>query len=191
MGSVNRILIDVPETFETDRLVISIYENGDGEAYYRVLQGNLEHLQEEVSDCHALRSVDDAEAYVREKRIAWLARERFVAKIVEKSNDRTIGQLWIEPKWERTTFEIGYFLEEASLGRGYASEAVRGAMEFLFTGLEANKLEILTKATNQKSIAVAERCGFVKEGQLRERSRTNAGEAVDLLVFGLLRSEFR
>lgn len=188
---MNPILFDIPEGFETERLVISIYENGDGGELYALLRSNCEHLQEEVPLSRSATSIEDAEAYVREKRLAWLSRERLVPKVVEKSSGRIIGELWLEPKWEKMIFEVGYFLEEASLGRGYATEAVMGAVSFLFTELESRKLEILTKATNEKSIAVAERCGFREEGRIRERSRTNAGEAVDLLVFGLLRSEYQ
>jgi RimJ/RimL family protein N-acetyltransferase len=62
-------------------------------------------------------------------------------------------------------------------------------IEFLFTDLVTNKLEIHTKATNSRSVCVVERCGFTRESQLRERSRTNEGEAVDLLIYGLLRSD--
>ena len=68
--------------------------------------------------------------------------------------------------------------------------AVKRMIEFLFKELGANKLEIHTKATNSRSIAVAERCGFTKEAHIRERGRTNEGAVVDLLYFGLLRSEF-
>jgi RimJ/RimL family protein N-acetyltransferase len=185
------ILRDIPEGFATERLAVSIFEIGDGEEYYRLLRDNAAHLDEEVSESHELGSVDDTEAYLRGKRIEWLSRERFVPKIVEKSSGRIIGQLWIEPRWEKGIFEIGYFLGESSMGRGYATEAVKGAMGLLFTDLGAGKLEILTKATNEPSIAVARRCGFLEEGRLRERSRTNTGEAVDLLVFGMLRTEYR
>ena len=184
------ILLDIPERFETERLFISIYENGDGKAFYQLLQSNYEHLQEEVREARSIKAIDDAEAYVRGKRINWLSRERFVPKIVEKSTGKMIGQLWIEPKWEKMIFEIGYFLEENSQGKGFITEAVNKVMEFLFSELKANKLEIHTKATNGKSIGVAERCGFTKEAHLRERVKTNEGEIVDMLIFGLLRSEF-
>jgi RimJ/RimL family protein N-acetyltransferase len=182
------ILLDIPERFETKRLLISAYENGDGEEFFQLIQSNYSHLQEELSEIHTLNSIEDAEEYVRYKRIAWLSRERFVPKIVEKSTGRMIGQLWIEPKWDRMIFEIGYFVEEKSQGKGYITEAVKKTMEFLFNELRANKLEIHTKATNLKSAGVAERCGFTKEAQLRERGRTNEGEVVDLQIFGLLRS---
>jgi ribosomal-protein-serine acetyltransferase len=184
------ILLDIPEQFETERLVISIYANDDGEEFFRLLQANYNHLQEEISETHTFKTVDDAEEYVRQKKIAWLSRERLVPKIVEKSTGKMIGQLWIEPKWDRMLFEIGYFVAEKSQGKGNITEAVKRMIEFLFTELGANKLEILTKATNTRGIRIAERCGFTQEAHLRQRTRTNDGEVVDLLIFGLLRSEY-
>ena len=185
------ILLEIPEKFETERLLISIYENGDGKEFYQILQSNYSHLQEELSEAHTLKSIEDAEEYVRYKKVAWLSRERLVPKIVEKSTGKMIGQLWIEPKWDRMIFEIGYFIEERSQGKGYVTEAVKKIIEFLFTDLDANKLEIHTKATNSESIGVAERCGFTKEAQIRDRGRTNEGEVVDLQIYGLSRSEFQ
>lgn len=187
---VKPILLEIPESFETERLLVSIYEQGDGEEFYQFLQANYNHLQEELSETRTLQTIEDAEAYIRCKKVAWLSRERLVPKIVEKATGRMIGQLWIEPKWERMIFEIGYCIEEKSQGNGYITEAVKKIIEFLFIELKANKLEIHTKVTNSKSIGVAERCGFVKEAQLRERGRTNEGEVVDLQIYGLLRSEY-
>ena len=184
------ILLEFPEKFETERLELSIYENGDGAEFYQLLQTNFDHLAEEVSDVHELKSIVDAEEYVRYKRVAWLSRQRLVPKIVVKSTGEMVGQLWIEPHWNRGIFEIGYFLGEKFQGNGYITEAVKHISEFLFTELKAEKLEIHTKVTNPQSIGVAHRCGFIQEAQIRKRSRTNAGEPVDLLYFGLLRDEF-
>jgi ribosomal-protein-serine acetyltransferase len=183
------ILLDIPEVFNTQRLLISIHEYGDGEEFFKLIQSNYEHLQEELREVHTIKSIEEAEEYVRQKRIAWLSRERFVPKIIEKSTGRMIGQLWIEPNWGRMIFEIGYFIEAKSQGKGYITEAVRKMIEFLFRELGANRLEIRTKATNTKSAGVAERCGFTKEAQLRESGRTNEGKAVDMLTFGLLKSD--
>jgi RimJ/RimL family protein N-acetyltransferase len=144
-----------------------------------------------VNEPHTLRSVDDAEEYIRHKKVSWILRERLVPKIVEKSTGNMVGQLWIEPKWDRMIFEIGYFIEEKSQGRGYITESVKKIIKYLFNDLGANRLEIHTKATNSRSIAVANRCGFTKEAHLRERSRTNEGMVVDLCIFGLLRREYQ
>lgn len=185
------ILLDIPERLETKRLIISIYDDGDGEEFFRLLQSNYNHLQEEMSEINTLRTIEDSEEYIRYKKADWILRERLVPKIVEKSTGRMIGQLWIEPKWSRMIFEIGFFIEEKSQGKGYITEAVKKTMAFLFKELGANKVEIHSKATNAKSIGVAKRCGFTKEATLRERGRTNEGEVVDLQIYGLLRSEYR
>ena len=185
------ILLDIPDSFETERLLISIYAVGDGNEVYELIRSNYDYLREEVSEFSAIKSIEDAEEYVRLKRIAWLSRERFVPKIVDKATGRIIGELWIEPKWDRMIFEIGYLIQEESQRNGYVTEAVKRMIEFLFTELGANKLEILTKVSNSRSVGIALRCGFTKEAQLRQRSRTSAGEAVDLEIYGLLRSEFR
>ena len=136
------ILLDIPEEFETDRLIISIYESGDGEEFYQILQLNYDHLQEELGEIHELKSIEDAEEYIRYKRVDWLSRKRLVPKIVEKSTGKMIGQLWIEPKWDRAIFEIGYFVDEKSQGKGYITEAVNRIIKFLFVELEAEKIEI-------------------------------------------------
>jgi ribosomal-protein-serine acetyltransferase len=183
------ILLEVPEKFETERLLIANYEEGDGNEFYQLIQSNYDYLREELTEIKTLQSMEDAEEYVRFKRIAWLSRERLVPKIVDKATRRMIGQLWIEPKWDRKIFEIGYFIEEKSQGNGYVTEAVKRITRFLFTELDADKLEIHTKASNSRSIGIALRCGFTKEAQLRERGRTSAGEAVDMQIYGLLRSE--
>jgi ribosomal-protein-serine acetyltransferase len=77
------ILLDIPDRFETERLLVSPYENGDGEEFFRLLQANYDHLQEELSEIHTIKTVDDAEEYVRHKKVAWLSRERLVPKIIE------------------------------------------------------------------------------------------------------------
>ena len=187
---MNPILLDIPEKLETERLIVSMYQLGDGEELYHIFKSNVQHLEEEVSEVHSILTVKDAEAYVRGKRIEWLSRRRLVPKILEKSTGKMIGQLWIEPKWERMIFEIGYFLDADRQGKGFTTEAVNKAADFLFTQLNANRLDIHTKATNKRSIAVAERCGFKKEAQLRQRGRTNSGEAVDIVIYGLLRREY-
>ena len=172
------IVVRVTEKFN-DRSEAGIEKYGTTLAANKGPRGYwLNHLQEELGETKTLKTIEDAEEYVRIKHIAWLSRERLVPKIVEKTTGRMIGQLWIEPKWDRMILEIGYFVEEKSQGNGYVTEAVKKMIEFLFTGLGANKLEIHAKATNTRSTGVAKRCGFTKEAQLRERGRTTFNRKV-------------
>ena len=111
------ILPDVREKFETKQLLISIYVNGDGAEFFQLIQSNFSHLQEELREIHTIKSIEDVEEYVRYKKVAWIARERFVPKIIDKVTGRMIGQLWIEPKWDRMMFELGDFLKKQARGR--------------------------------------------------------------------------
>jgi len=93
MITMKPILLEIPERFETQRLIISLYENGDGEEFYQILQSNVDYLQEELNEVGELKSIEDAEKYVRCKKVTWLSRKRLVSKIFEKSTGKMIGQL--------------------------------------------------------------------------------------------------
>jgi hypothetical protein len=80
--------------------------------------------------------------------------------------------------------EIGYALEKGEEGKGFASEAL-GLVECEMKRLGFNKLIISCNSNNSRSIKVAERNGFHREGLLIQDCIEN-GEFRDSLVFGKL-----
>ena len=107
--------------------------------------------------------------------------------MIEKESNKMIGQIWIEPlKWDLMIFEIGYFLEKASTRKGYATEAVKRSVAFLFEVLKASKVEIHYDSNNIRSGFVAERAGFIKEAHIKNRSKLRDGSIVDRIYYGLL-----
>lgn len=80
--------------------------------------------------------------------------------------------------------EIGYALEKGEQGKGFASEAL-GLVEKEMILLGFNKLIISCNAENSRSIRVAERNGYRREGLLVQDCIEN-GEFRDSLVFGKL-----
>jgi RimJ/RimL family protein N-acetyltransferase len=87
-------------------------------------------------------------------------------------------------------FAIGFFVDEEHEGQGYVTEAVRAVMGFIFQHLEAHRVRIACDDTNLRSRRVAERCGLVLEGHIRETKRNADGTLSGTSHFGLLRSEF-
>lgn len=85
--------------------------------------------------------------------------------------------------------EIGYFIGSDFAGRGIVSLAVRAVLAHCFESLQLNRIELRCASTNARSIRMAERLGFVREGLLRQHECLH-GAFVDQLVYGLLRSEF-
>jgi len=74
-------------------------------------------------------------------------------------------------------------------GRGFITEAVQATLRFIFEHLGAHRVRIHCDDTNERSYRVAERCGFVREGHIRENKRHPDGTKSGTLYFGLLKSE--
>jgi len=189
---LHKLLPDIPTRLDTERLTVRKYAEGDGRGLYLLLErnGNREFLRENVEEVSLIKSEEEAEIKVRKHSAEWFARDRFVMGIWLKSNDKCVGQIWIEPKnWEVPSFEIGWFLDKGYQGRGIAEEAARRSLELLFSNFNAHKVIAITRDTNFKSIKLIERLGFRREGHLRE-SGIEDGKRYGLLYYGMLRTEF-
>jgi RimJ/RimL family protein N-acetyltransferase len=177
---------------DTERLIIRKYAEGDGRELYLLLErnNNRQLLKRNVEEVSAIKTETEAETRVRKRSAEWIARDRFVMGIWLKSQSMYVGEIWIEPKkLEVPSFEIGWFLDQGYQGRGFATEAVRRSLKFLFNNLEAHKVIVITRDTNPKSYRLAERLGFHREGHLRE-SRIENGKRYGLIYYGMLKSEF-
>jgi RimJ/RimL family protein N-acetyltransferase len=189
---LHKLLLDIPTRLDTERLTVRKYTAGDGRALYLLLErnNNREFLRENVEEVSSLNTESEAEIKVRKHAAEWAARDRFVMGIWLKSEDKYVGEIWIEPKkWEVPSFEVGWFLDQGYQRRGIATEAARRAVEFLFNNLSAHKVIVITRDTNPRSQKLAERLGFRREGHFRE-ARIEKGKRYGLLYYGMLRTEF-
>jgi [ribosomal protein S5]-alanine N-acetyltransferase len=85
---------------------------------------------------------------------------------------------------------MGYCLDDAAWGRGYAKEAARALLQWAFNALDLNRVQAETDTRNVASARVLEKLGFLREGTLREDCTVN-GEVSDSWVYGLLRRDWR
>ena len=188
---MHKMLLEIPSSLETERLLIRCYQHGDGKSLFSLVDKNREHLKGHADYATEIMDETQAEIKIRELAANWVARTRFVMGIWEKDNIHTyVGEIWIEPaKWDVPSFEIGWFLDKDHEGKGFATEAAKASIAFLFEDLNAHKVVAKARETNTKSCRVAERCGFVKEGLLRDNARV--GDAwVGLLCYSMLKSEY-
>jgi Acetyltransferases, including N-acetylases of ribosomal proteins len=84
---------------------------------------------------------------------------------------------------------LSYLIYPEYRGRGYASEALRLIVRYLFAnrpGMNRARLDI--HPDNAPSIRVAEKSGFTLEGRIRQ-GWFHRGSWQDTLIYGLLRSE--
>jgi RimJ/RimL family protein N-acetyltransferase len=87
----------------------------------------------------------------------------------------------------RQRAEVGYWLLEASRGRGVATRVARAlALHALANGVE--RVEAVVRTDNIASQRVLERAGFTREGILRSLLRHD-GRRVDAAIYSLLPGE--
>lgn len=59
---------------------------------------------------------------------------------------------------------LGYHLDEKHLHKGYITEAVTESMKMLVELMNIHRIEAFILPENEASLAVVERCGFMREG---------------------------
>jgi len=190
---MHKMLLDIPTRIQTERLYLRCYALGDGPWYYAMSQKNRAHLTpfESENVVMTIKSEEDAEITVRELAADWVARNCFFMGAFDRRTDEFVAQIYIGPvDWALPEFIVGYFADVDHQGRGYVTEAVRAALEFIFGHLQAHRVRVECDDTNVRSIRVAQRCGMKQEAHFRENKRNPDGTLSGTLIFGLLRSEF-
>jgi aminoglycoside 6'-N-acetyltransferase len=85
--------------------------------------------------------------------------------------------------------EVGFGIPEVNArGEGYAQEAVRLLVEYLFASYPVERVAAFTDDENKPAQRVLERVGFQREGALR-RAMFRDGQWRDVAVYGMLRDE--
>ena len=106
--------------------------------------------------------------------------------------DRLIGYigLWIE-SWISREAWVGIGLgDRGDWGQGYGTEALQLILRYGFTELHLHRVSLTVLAANPRAIRSYEKCGFVREGEVRDAARYD-GQYYDEVVMGLLRDEWR
>ena len=90
--------------------------------------------------------------------------------------------------WLRCNAEVGYWLGQAHWRRGVTSDAVRQVTDWAFA-VEPDITRIFASvfASNEPSQALARKCGFAREGVLKQ-SAIKDGKVIDRVLWASYRS---
>ena len=183
------ILIEVPETLETERLLLAAPRPGIGPAMAAAIAESLGSLSPWMPWAQQAPSFEDSEAVARRLCADFIARRDLTYQIYDRAAEgrRLLGGCGLHRlDWEVRRFEIGYWIRSSAQGHGFVSEAVMALTKMAFEQLQARRVEIRMDDVNLRSRAVAERCGFELEGILRRDSLTPAGEVRNTCVYARL-----
>ncbi|NUR85105.1 MAG: GNAT family N-acetyltransferase [Nonomuraea sp.] len=92
--------------------------------------------------------------------------------------------------WGAGTTEVGYGVHPLYRGRGFATEAVRGLVAWVFATTELRRVDLTANLDNVASLLVAQKAGFTWEGVIRGGAMEDDGPH-DLVIFGMLREDGR
>ncbi|ASS74232.1 GNAT family N-acetyltransferase [Tumebacillus algifaecis] len=181
-------MIHVPEKFETKRLLIRAPKDQDAQPLYEAICESYELLKPWMPWAQQKPILAETQANIRKARQQFYDREDLRLHLFEKETGALIGCSGLHRlDWKLRKFEIGYWVRATCVGRGLITEAVAGITEFASQKLDANRIEIRTHPDNVRSIKVAERLGFTREGVLRRDHFDMQGELCDTIVFAKVR----
>ena len=105
--------------------------------------------------------------------------------------DRLIGDCGFRARGDEPAIaDVGFTLEPAAQGHGYATEAVGELLRYLFEDRGKHKVCADCDTRNDASWRLLERLGFQREGELRETYRDSGVWASEYL-YGLLAPSWR
>ena len=109
--------------------------------------------------------------------------------VIEKESEECIGQIaYFLVSSDNRFAEIEYCIGKAFQHKGYATEATKAVINYGFDRIGLNKVQICVRPSNIASFKVIEKCGFMKDGILRQYFFMN-GAYEDRMYFSILRDE--
>ncbi len=143
---------------------------------------NLDRLRQWEPWAHAFDPDDADDTWDREQLRHFIDGNAIPAVLLH--DGRPIGAVSARLDRYSGTGELGYWIDADMEGRGIAQRACRALIDDMF-GQGIARAEIRTAAHNVRSIRLAERLGFAREGTLRSAVPVGSMRH-DVAVFGLL-----
>ena len=113
--------------------------------------------------------------------------------IERKDVHRVIGGISCHLNWRRDDGILGVVLNRHESGHGYMTEALNGALTFLFLELGLHRVHAVCDVSNTSAQHVLEKCDFRLEGHMVKRGKSRPEEKepyFDQYGYAILRDEW-
>ncbi|ARV59456.1 GNAT family N-acetyltransferase [Nostocales cyanobacterium HT-58-2] len=165
---------------ETQRLILRGFREEDLDAYAKM------HSDPEVT--HYIgegKTLSRSESWRNMAMIVghWQLRGYGLWAVEERCSGEMIGRIgcWQPEGWPE--FEIGWMLQRAYWGRGFATEGAKAAMDYAFDELQQSYVISVIRPENAASIRVAQKIGEKLQG----KTELFGSEAV---IYGISREDW-
>lgn len=156
-------MLNLPENFETDRLLIRRLHTGDASAIFEGYASKSGSTQYVSWPTH--QSIKETYDFLQLKQDDWEKGRDYAYALVMQSSGQMIG--CISAINEEGKVAIGYILNPSYESMGYTTEAVRSLVSRLEALPEVWRIWALCDEENRASQRVLQKAGFQKEGILK------------------------
>jgi len=179
-----KISIPVKENIELRTLELS-----DAQDFFELNKRNDTYLRQWLGWLDDDKTVLDTEKYITESTKRFENEEGLDLAIFYENNQ--IGGIGLFP-WDTANkkISIAYWLAEEYQGKGIMTDSLKKVIEYSFTEMNINRIEITVATENTKSSALPKKLGFTLEGVAREGGWLY-DHFVDLEVYSLLAKEWK
>jgi len=172
---------------ETERLLLRTLDLIDKNAFFGY------RSMPEVYKYQAWRPKDTAEIeefIIKNLAVRLNEKDTWLQLAVCLPDGPLIGDIGVHFLGDGQQVEIGYTLSPEYQGRGYAAEAVRAVIAYLFSELGKHRVSASVDPENTKSVKLLEKLGFRKEAHF-VRSFFMEGRWYDDCVYAILEDEWK
>jgi ribosomal-protein-serine acetyltransferase len=173
-----------------DEIELGLYEERHAPALFDLTDRSRAHIREWLPWVDGTTGVEASRNFIKISRKQYAENDGFAVGIWYKGELAGTASFHYF-HWPTRRTEIGYWLGKEFTGKGIMTRAVKKLVEYGFAELGLNRIEIRCAPANHKSRAIPERLGFAEEGTLRQAGFIHDNILVDLVVYGLLKDEWR
>jgi uncharacterized cupin superfamily protein len=177
-----------PLRVETERLILRPWEPEEAAAFRGLALANQPHLVPWMPWAFQIGDVNEYLQRFRRWRTDIDAKRHLFLGVFTKDG-RPIGGTGMHPSVGAQAFEIGYWIDQGSVGQGLVTEWVSALVHLGLTVMGCDRLEIRCLPDNERSAGVPRRLGFHHECTQRRRIPDGRGGLADVMVWTLYRDQ--
>lgn len=181
-------LMESPPEIHTDRLILRSPVYQDAPTVRRGMQ------HEAVASCLPFipcpYQIGDASSWIGQQPRNWLKCQEAEYVIVRRSHQSIIGSFRLDLSGRSKSIgSVGYHIHADHWQQGYATEALKGALDFAFQKTSLHRFDACHLSSNKASGRVMEKAGMTKEG-VRRAVHYLDGKWEDEVLWSILKPEW-
>jgi len=176
------------QKLETERLILRRFCKNDAEDCFNNYAAD-EELYRFISDTAKTRDYIDNE-WLASADEAYAEDDAYYWAIVEKHENKVIGEIFVDDYGTSNCWcELDWKIGRAYWNKGYATEAAKEVIAYLFNTVGFHRIQAKCTAENIGSERVMQKLGMSREGVLRAFFHGKDGCYHDVVMYSLLQHE--